>query len=97
MIDQLVASRGRIFFGCFYSTFTGYITRLRGYHAVKDKLPGYKDGTLNSTYYYARPIDKLVLHEYRPFEGAAFTREFPTSWRDIDKGIRELAVDHAQQ
>ena len=23
MIDQLVASRGRIFFGCFFSTFTG--------------------------------------------------------------------------
>jgi hypothetical protein len=25
MIDQLVASRGRTFFGCWFSTFTGYI------------------------------------------------------------------------
>jgi hypothetical protein len=29
MIDQLVASKGRIFFGCFFSTFTGYINRIR--------------------------------------------------------------------
>lgn len=29
MIDQLVASKGRIFFGCFFSTFTGYIIRIR--------------------------------------------------------------------
>jgi len=30
MIDQLVASRGRTFFGCWFSTFTAYINRLRG-------------------------------------------------------------------
>jgi len=29
MIDQLIASRGRTFFGCWFSTFTGYINRLR--------------------------------------------------------------------
>lgn len=27
MIDQLVASRGRVFFGCWFSTFTAYINR----------------------------------------------------------------------
>eukprot|EP00980_Cylindrotheca_fusiformis_P004069 scaffold880_cov132-Cylindrotheca_fusiformis.AAC.65 len=35
MIDQLVASRGRVFFGCWPSTFTGYINRLRGDNDIK--------------------------------------------------------------
>jgi hypothetical protein len=30
MIDQLIASQGEIFLGCWHSTFTGYIMRLRG-------------------------------------------------------------------
>jgi len=33
MIDQLVVSRGDRFFGCWFSTFSGYIMRLRGYHS----------------------------------------------------------------
>jgi hypothetical protein len=35
MIDQLVASKGKHFIGQYYSTFTGYINRLRGYHSQK--------------------------------------------------------------
>ena len=35
MIDQLVASKGKHFIGQYYSTFTAYINRLRGYHAQK--------------------------------------------------------------
>jgi GDP-fucose protein O-fucosyltransferase len=30
MIDQLITSRSRVFFGCWFSTFTGYINRIRG-------------------------------------------------------------------
>jgi GDP-fucose protein O-fucosyltransferase len=30
MIDQLVASRGDVFLGCWHSTFTGFIMRMRG-------------------------------------------------------------------
>jgi hypothetical protein len=30
MVDQLISTRGETFFGCWFSTFTGYITRLRG-------------------------------------------------------------------
>jgi GDP-fucose protein O-fucosyltransferase len=30
MVDQLISSRGETFFGCWFSTFTGYIMRLRG-------------------------------------------------------------------
>lgn len=63
MIDQLVSSRGKIFFGCWFSTFTGYIDRIRGYHSVKDKLPGYKSGALPTTYYYATIDRKLEMHK----------------------------------
>jgi hypothetical protein len=35
MIDQLVCSRSEHFVGTYYSTFTGYINRLRGYHSQK--------------------------------------------------------------
>ena len=90
MIDQLVAAKGRIFFGTWFSTFTGFIDRMRGYRSVRDKLPGYKDGSLPTSYYYAVVKKKLEMHEYAPLHGAFFNREFPTSWRDIDKGIGEL-------
>jgi hypothetical protein len=63
MIDQLVASRGRKFFGCWFSTFTGYIDRIRGYHSVKDRAPGYKDGVLPTTFYYATKDRKFEMHE----------------------------------
>ena len=92
MIDQLVASRGRIFFGCWFSTFTGYINRIRGYHSVKDKAPGYENGELPTTYYYVTKGKKLAMHKYAPLRGGFFNREYPTSWRGIDKGVRDLAA-----
>ena len=90
MIDQLVASRSRIFFGCWFSTFTGYINRLRGYHADFRRLKGYKLGKIES-YYYAPAIKKERMRGYWPLTGALYAREFPVSWRDIDRGIDELA------
>jgi len=90
MIDQLVASRGRLFFGCFFSTFTGYITRIRGYHSIKDKAPGYEHGELPTTYYYVGKERIKEMHKYASLRGGFFSREYPISWRDIDKGIKEL-------
>jgi hypothetical protein len=90
MIDQLVASRGNVFVGCWFSTFTGFINRIRGYRSQKDKLPGYEDGTLPTTYYYATPDKKYEMHKYVPVRGGFFNREFPTAWRNIDMGIGEL-------
>ena len=85
-----MASRGRVFFGCWFSTFTGFINRIRGYRAAKDKLPGYEKGILPTSYYYATLNRKFEMNEYVPLRGGFFNREFPTSWRDIDKGIEEL-------
>jgi hypothetical protein len=42
MIDQLVASRGKIFFGCFFSTFTGYINRIRYVQRIDSVIDMYK-------------------------------------------------------
>mmetsp|Transcript_31721 Transcript_31721/g.48632 ORF Transcript_31721/g.48632 Transcript_31721/m.48632 type:complete len:91 (-) Transcript_31721:252-524(-) len=90
MLDSLIASKGRIFFGCWFSTFTGYINRIRGYRSVNEKQPGYEDGLLPTSYYYALEDRKLHLHTYYPVKKSFYAREFPTSWRSIDKGIGEL-------
>ena len=92
MLDQLVASRGNVFLGCWFSTFTGYINRIRGYHSVKNKLPGYESGVLPTTYYYATKDKKFEMQTYAPMRGASWSREFPSSWRGIDKGIGELSA-----
>jgi hypothetical protein len=86
MLDQRVASRGRTFVGCFYSTFTGYINRMRGYHSQKDKSEGWQQGIINSWYYIPkRRIDEV--REYRPIAPAMWSREFPVAWRDLNHGI----------
>jgi len=86
MLDQLIASKGRTFVGTFHSTFTGYINRMRGYHAQKYKLKGYDMGTIES-YYFVPLGKKYIYQKYGPVKQAFYSREFPVSWRDIDKGI----------
>lgn len=90
MIDQLVAAKGDIFVGCWFSTFTGFINRMRGYYSTKYKLPGYENGTLPTTYYYATLNKKYQMHDYRPLGGGFFNREYPTSWRQIDAGVGQM-------
>ena len=91
MIDQRVASRGRSFIGCYYSTFTGYINRMRGYHSQKVKAEGWERGVINSWYYI--PIEyKEAVRDYWPLSPPLWAREFPSAWRDLDHGIAELAA-----
>jgi hypothetical protein len=74
MIDTIVASRGRVFGGTFFSTFSGYINRMRGYHGMSMK---------NS--YYGYLPKKTVLHEWRDhYDGNAFSYEWPNGWIGID-------------
>ena len=93
MIDQLVASRGRIFFGCMHSTFSGFIFRIRGYHSQKDQLPGWEAGTLHHSFYYTGKKDKGIYEHYTAVHSPVYAREYPTSWRDIDKGIDMLGAN----
>jgi hypothetical protein len=98
MIDQLVASRGRTFVGQYYSTFTGYINRLRGYHSQIEKTEGYELGQLKSYFLvhdigindYRQDLKNLMRH-YLPLSPPTWAMEFPLGWRDIDKGIGEMA------
>jgi len=64
--------------------------RIRGYHSLKDKAEGYEHGELPTTYYYVTKQRQKEMHKYAPLRGGFFSREFPTSWRDIDKGVKEL-------
>ena len=86
MLDQRVASRGRTFVGAYFSSFTGYINRMRGYHSQKDKLPGYRLGALNS-YYYVPEQMKDAMRVYKGIHGPTWAREFPAGWRDIDHDV----------
>ena len=92
MIDQLVASKGRKFFGCWHSTFTGFINRMRGYHSQNERLvdSGYETGALLNTYYYVPRAELRAMHKYAPLSGPAFNRENPTAWRNLDFGISDI-------
>ena len=74
MIEQIVASQGRTFSGTFFSTFTGYINRLRGYY-------GYSDNTF---YYFAPEERKQVTHNRSWPTTPYYTREWSIAWEDID-------------
>jgi GDP-fucose protein O-fucosyltransferase len=89
MLDQLIASRGNVFVGAFFSTFTGYINRMRGYHAQKDKLPGYEEGILESYYYVPDHMApwRNVMRQYGAVQPAFWQQEFHVSWRDLDHDV----------
>ena len=71
MVDSLVAASGRVFFGTYFSTFSGYITRLRGYLLKNDK----------TTYY----TTKTHFNENQQWTvGGFWGREYPAGWYLID-------------
>ena len=43
MIDQVVCAGGEMFTGTWFSTFSGYITRMRGYQGLQDSSVRYAD------------------------------------------------------
>jgi hypothetical protein len=86
MVDQLIASRGRTFFGTYYSTFTGYINRMRGYATTKFNTPGGNNGTIAS-YYFVPENRREEMTRYEPLRGPFYAREFPTAWYDINKNV----------
>ena len=59
---------------------------MRGYHAEKNKLEGYELGKIDS-YYFTPENKKNEMIKYQAVKGPFFSREFPVSWRDIDKGF----------
>lgn len=88
MMDQLISSRSRVFFGSYRSTFSGYINRMRGYYSTRYKLPGYKEGIIDSWYFTPEEY-KEEMRKYMAVRLPLYMREFPVAWRDIDLGIGE--------
>lgn len=75
MVEQVIASGARTYVGTYFSTFTGYITRMRGYLG---KNPGY--------YFLERYKDALQspadnFYASRP----NFCREWPAAYMRIDE------------
>lgn len=75
MIDTIVASRGVRFVGTWFSTFSGYIMRLRGYYSAAVAAN-------RSFYYYEKK--KHAMRSLAPPSDPYYTREWPTAWADID-------------
>lgn len=83
MIEVIVASRGRVFAGTYYSTFSGYITRIRGYYGMSKY----------TNYYGWNPV-KFVMQEGNFFSTFNdFSREYPIGWVGID-GDQKVLKDN---
>jgi len=76
MIDAIVASRGRVFVGTWFSTFSGYINRMRGYHGMS---------MLDS--WYSFPSRKTAVHTWERVDHYVYAYEYPTGWIGIDANI----------
>jgi len=73
MIDTIVASHGRAFAGTWFSTFSGYINRMRGYLGH----------TMRNSWYSYMPR-KSQMQEWRLPRGNLYAREWPVGWSGID-------------
>lgn len=73
MIETIVASRGRAFAGTWFSTFTSYINRMRGYHGMDMK---------NS--YYGLEERKYAMHQWVYPNGGYVARDWPLCWDGIN-------------
>ena len=78
MVEQVVASAKpcRLFTGTFFSTFSGYVARLRAYY-----------GHPADTFFYAAPEAKhRVLHDTSDMIHAPFyNREWALAWNGLDQ------------
>jgi len=76
MIDTVVASRARAFAGTWFSTFTGYINRLRGYHGL----------SMKDSWYSFLP-KKTAVHEWEVVRTSHYAYEWPDGWVGIDADV----------
>ena len=67
-IEQLVASRANTFYGTWWSTFSGYIMRIRGHVG------------LESSSYYTLKEFRDEMTEHRTCENRGWWREWPEMW-----------------
>ena len=70
MLDTIIASQGRAFVGTYYSTFSGYINRMRGYNGL----------SMKDSYYGFLP--KFSTMHY--WSKSLWANEYPAGWVGID-------------
>mmetsp|Transcript_14604 Transcript_14604/g.35538 ORF Transcript_14604/g.35538 Transcript_14604/m.35538 type:complete len:1188 (+) Transcript_14604:120-3683(+) len=76
MIDTIISSRGRAFAGTWFSTFTGYINRMRGYHGMS---------MMDSWYSFLER--KTALHSWDNVNEFKYAYEWPEGWIGIDADV----------
>ena len=77
MIDTIVSSRARVFAGTWFSTFSGFINRMRGYHGM----------TMMDSWYSF--LDrKTKMHSWDEMNSFAYAYEWPDGWIGIDADVR---------
>ena len=69
---------------------------MRGYRSQKDKLDGYLLGKLNSYYFNPSDREKYQMVVYKPVKLPIYMREFPVSFRDIDRSIEDIHDEGAR-
>lgn len=72
MIESIVCSKSTVFAGTYFSTFSGYIHRLRGYHGIGE-----------DTYYHS--ARHVLFARMKKSVGHGFSREWRAGWTD-DEG-----------
>ncbi|KAJ1460152.1 GDP-fucose protein O-fucosyltransferase-domain-containing protein [Pelagophyceae sp. CCMP2097] len=72
MVDSIVCARAAEFAGTWFSTFSGYIHRLRGYHGLGEQ-----------TYYHS--TGRVDVARSAPSMGQGYAREYRAGWTD-DRG-----------
>ena len=74
MIEQIICANAHTFFGTPLSSFSGYVTRMRGY---------YRDGRYDRTY-YTKTSHLYTLHSQKEIIGPFWAREFSVAHSEID-------------
>jgi hypothetical protein len=87
MVEQIICASAHTFVGTPFSTFSGYITRLRGY---------YRDGRYKRSF-YTLPQHMFQLHHSPQLVGPFWAREFAVAHNNIDDDVHELGMARARE
>lgn len=72
-VEQVICATGRVFIGTELSTFTNYITRLRGYMGARDR----------NAYFHTTRYDRPVAVSPPQYRGRDYLHEWPILWESL--------------